>query len=48
MKVFKVKTIEGEHEITGTHYSMMKYLVVYNEDEEVFVIRTNKVLSVSE
>lgn len=48
MKKFKVETIEGNFEVEGTHYSMMKYLVIYNGDKDVFTIRTNKVLKVSE
>lgn len=45
MKKFNIKTVDGNYEVEGTHYSMTKYLTVYKGDVEVFNIRTTKVLS---
>lgn len=46
MRVFKIETVDGPYEVEGDRYSMTKYLTVYKDDEEVFNIRTTKVLSV--
>lgn len=45
MKKFNIKTTNGDYEIMGTHYSMVKYLTVYNDDKVVFEIIANKVIS---
>lgn len=46
MKVFKIETIDGTYEITGTRHEMGKYCTVYNGAEVVFETRSTKVLSI--
>lgn len=44
MQKFKIKTTQGDYEIEGDRYSMVKYLTVYKNDEVVFEINASKVL----